>query len=130
MARRIRVLPNMEGIIAEFDAIQVPTAVTEPRVLSAGSVSPEARAESSSWCNNFLEHKKGREWFVRPVPLRVWTSEGVDKAERPVCVVFREHKEVSDEPGDAMELGGVRSGNATGERPSWESGYREGVSTP
>lgn len=70
-ASRIRVLPNMEGIIAEFPPVDLPHAAYNQE----GDVKLEK-------CKEFHQLES------RPVRLRVWTSEGVVKAERPVCVYF------------------------------------------
>jgi hypothetical protein len=72
-ANRIRVLPNMEGIIAEFPPIDLPHAAYKYN--KEGDVKLEE-------CKEFEQLQS------RPVRLRVWTSEGVVKAERPVCVYF------------------------------------------
>ena len=60
-ADRITVLPNMEGIIAEFNPVDIP------------DVRPDV---------------KPKDWTKRTmaVGLRVWTSEGMDLAEDPVTI--------------------------------------------
>jgi hypothetical protein len=72
-ADRIRVLPNMEGIVAEFRAVDLPYAQPD----ATGGVRD---------CQ--LESPQLAEMRARPVKLRVWTSEGVDDAEHSVCVIY------------------------------------------
>jgi hypothetical protein len=74
-ATRIRVLPNMEGLIAEFDTVD-PSFDAKPK---AGESDP---------CQAQVRAPDGRELWVRPTRLRVWTSEGMAKAKRSICVVF------------------------------------------
>jgi hypothetical protein len=73
-ADRIRVLPNMEGIIAEFLSVDLPYA------------QPAADAAAEAHCT--LESPKLKDMRTRPVRVRVWTSEGMDDAARPVCVIY------------------------------------------
>ena len=98
-AGRIRVLPNMEGIIAEFDPVDPPYAApdteTEPPRPDAGATGPRTDypipglvADESEQCRPRIKGPGGRELLVKPARLRVWTSEGVAKAKRPVCVVY------------------------------------------
>jgi hypothetical protein len=73
LADRIRVLPNMEGLIAEFAKVELPYA-------GAGDLLNNRNAGEA--CEPHAALKS------RPVKLRVWTSEGVAKAAGPVCVYF------------------------------------------
>lgn len=68
-ADRIRVLPNMKGIIAEFNSIDLPYSGFD-------------KTESGRSC----PEKKGL--LSRPVKLRIWTSEGATSADEPVCVYY------------------------------------------
>lgn len=80
LAKRIRVLPNMEGIIAEFGEVELPYASSHSAIdTSAGSLPDKGHSDECE-VHGKLES--------RPVSLRVWTSEGVAKADRPVCVYF------------------------------------------
>lgn len=139
-ASRITVLPNMEGIIAEFDYIDPPYAVFSPNTddghrhfnpkprtdrqetneaaandggessgiddavsetqpgdassMLANATSSNHRYPSSEYDDQAWAHclfqdqieKQGRK--VRPVRLRVWTSEGMDQARHPVCLIY------------------------------------------
>jgi hypothetical protein len=99
-AKRITVLPNMEGIIAEFDAVAPPYAAyeagTDPES-SLGSIdNGEAEGgrrgrvpdDDRSECDLYQELLAARDLKVRPVRLRVWTSEGMAQALQRVCVVY------------------------------------------
>ena len=79
LAERIRVMPNMEGIIAEFNEIDLPHAAYHADKNQKGDSPRTAKQEECG--------KKG-ELDSRPVSLRVWTSEGVAKASQPVCVFY------------------------------------------
>lgn len=79
LARRIRVLPNMEGIIAEFDEIDLPHAAYNEEADVNDDMQGTAKHDKCG--------KIGK-LDSRPVRLRVWTSEGVAKASRPVCVFY------------------------------------------
>lgn len=78
LADRIRVLPNMEGIIAEFGKIDLPHAVFSK---AAGASFPADTCEQD-------ECKPIGKLYSRPVSLRVWTSEGEAKALNPICVYY------------------------------------------
>ena len=80
-AERIRVLPNMEGIIAEFDEIDLPHAAYNAEKNQKRGSQGTAKYDK---CGMGFKEKLDS----RPVSLRVWTSEGVAKASRPVCVFF------------------------------------------
>ncbi len=84
-ADRIRVLPNMEGIIAEFSCLNLPSAAYQ--ATSEGM--NDARPGNKETCT-LPEFYKGvsKGLFARPVTLRVWTSEGVTKSNPYVCVIF------------------------------------------
>jgi hypothetical protein len=84
-ADRIRVLPNMEGIIAEFRPVELPYAVYNPaldkkRRPSRNAVKPDLKCP--------LKAPELEEMRARPVRLRVWTSEGATAALAPVCVIY------------------------------------------
>jgi len=84
-ADRIRVLPNMEGLIAEFQPVKLPYAVYNPasnrkRRPSSKKDEPELKCP--------LEVPELEAMRARPVRLRVWTSEGVATALAPVCVIY------------------------------------------
>ena len=66
-AERIRVLPNMEGIIAKFASVALPQGAQQ------WGDDTHCRTDSTT--------------SARSVPLRVWTSEGVTEP-LPVCVLF------------------------------------------
>lgn len=87
IADRIRVMPNMQGVVAEFDEVDLPYAAYNP---DSGVTSEEAEKDSpvgtSKVTSEECEHIEGLRG--RPVQLRVWTSEGVARAVRPVCVMY------------------------------------------
>ncbi len=108
-ADRIRVLPNMEGIIAEFQPVELPAAKytrrpsddTDPRVSDCPLPMPAKRTEFPPSVGVLRAEGEGfvgqdgaplhgapEGLHARPVRLRVWTSEGVALAARQVCVVF------------------------------------------
>ncbi len=73
-ADRISVLPNMKGIIATFNEVEIPHSAEE----SSGNdtkCSTRKRGETDDWSIY--------------VPLRVWTSEGMDRAPEDVCIRVR-----------------------------------------
>lgn len=86
IANRIRVLPNMEGIIAEFDQLDLPSAAY--RTEEKGGADPQCA----------LQNKAFENFAARPVRLRVWTSEGVTRARPYVCVIY-DRKEVTRSSG-------------------------------
>jgi hypothetical protein len=84
-ASRITVLPNMEGIIAEFDRIDPPYAVFTP---STENDAARGGTDGRDWK---CKHSKALDddgLGVRPVRLRVWTSEGVAQVKRPICLIY------------------------------------------
>jgi hypothetical protein len=109
-ASRIRVLPNMEGIIATFDEIDLPFAKYNPfpvPVPVPGEEKKQRPAECSldeltpgSSVPARIEEFEGLR--VRPVRLRVWTSEGVALAARKACVIYDPKTQVQPGP-DATE---------------------------
>jgi hypothetical protein len=81
LADRIRVLPNMEGIIAEFVEVELPYASSHGEIdTSTGDSQGNGHLEKCDEQHVELES--------RPVRLRVWTSEGMTKADRMVCVYY------------------------------------------
>mgnify|MGYP006271435623 FL=1 len=94
-AERIRVLPNMEGIIAEFRAVDLPYA--QP-----------GGTDTANPCE--LESPQLVEMRARPVRLRVWTSEGVDDAKHPVCVIYDPAAQIQRPVRAAAERAAVASG--------------------
>jgi len=125
-ADRIRVLPNMEGIIAEFRPVQLPFAKFNPRPTAEGE--PEEAeactltepADKGAAPRDIEEYKDLR---VRPVRLRVWTSEGVAAATRPACVIYDPRAQITARvsgdresvPDNGQTDGG---GDATPEAPA------------
>jgi hypothetical protein len=121
-ADRIRVLPNMEGIIAEFQPVELPAAKynrrpnddTDPLVTDCPLAKPITRNQLSLSVDllggdvadgegvGFLRQDEGalpaglQGLQVRPVRLRVWTSEGVALAARQVCVIFDPDTQIRD----------------------------------
>jgi hypothetical protein len=93
-ADRIRVLPNMEGIIAEFRPVQLPFAKYNPRPASETDpksvvCSLDERAARSAVAGATQgKADPFSDLEVRPVRLRVWTSEGVADAARHACVMY------------------------------------------
>ena len=85
LATRIRVLPNMEGIIAEFDKIDLPYA-------AYCEETDKGDTNEQHNCEKKVCPEKMGNLHSRPVTLRVWTSEGVDKAPHPVCVFYDQAK--------------------------------------
>jgi len=118
-ADRIRVMPNMEGIIAEFTEVALPYAMYNPRppaALRAGIDGGEAALDCP------LEDPALGGLRARPVRLRVWTSEGVATALRPVCVTYDPARQIRDSagaPGPAQA--------STGDAPSADSGSLDPV---
>lgn len=80
LAERIRVLPNMEGIIAEFGPVELPYASYQPE--------SDTRPGGSQDGDSPEECEKHGKLESRPVRLRVWTSEGMIRADSPVCVFY------------------------------------------
>jgi hypothetical protein len=121
-ADRIRVLPNMEGIIAEFQPVELPAAKynrrpnddADPLVTDCPLAKPVSRTQLSLSVDllrgdapggaggGFVQQDaaslpSGLEGLqVRPVRLRVWTSEGVALAARQVCVIFDPDTQIRD----------------------------------
>ena len=107
-ADRIRVLPNMEGIIAEFRPVRLPFAKYKP--LPAYTGGPDTQAGAAARvepprCTLREERADGTlgdiptafvGLEVRPVRLRVWTSEGVATAAQHACVVYDPQRQVRD----------------------------------
>jgi hypothetical protein len=83
LADRIRVLPNMEGIIAEFGKVDLPYAAYRPDTeTQTGDSDQDTLGFGQGGCD------KLGDLIGRPVRLRVWTSEGVAKALGEVCVMY------------------------------------------
>ena len=83
MAGRIRVLPNMEGIVAEFDRVDLPYAAANPMEDADGNA-----VDESAQCQRRMKDILAANLRVRATPLRVWTSEGMAKAKPWVCVIY------------------------------------------
>jgi len=108
LADRIRVLPNMEGIIADFRPVRLPFAKYKP--LPAGGGSPDIDAgagvrDEPPRCTLREERADGTLGEVPPafmglevraVRLRVWTSEGAAVASQHACVVYDPQRQVRD----------------------------------
>lgn len=125
-ADRIRVLPNMEGIIAEFRPVQLPFAKFNPRPTATGEPAEAETctlmepADNGAAPRDIEEYKDLR---VRPVRLRVWTSEGVAAATRPACVIYDPRAQitarVSGERESVPDIGQTDGGgDATPEAPA------------
>ena len=103
LATRIRVLPNMEGIIAEFPLVDLPHAAYNDELDAVDNSDADAvgglQQDKGPDCRPFEPLES------RPVRLRVWTSEGVIKARRPVCVYYDPEK---------IKQGRPQSENTTG----------------
>jgi hypothetical protein len=106
----------MEGIIAEFDPVDPPYAAADtetepprhaPRAARARAddPTPGLGADESEPCRPHIKGPGGRKLLVRTAWLRVWTSEGVAKAERPVCVVYDPEDVLGSGPGARPEAG-------------------------
>ena len=106
LADRIRVLPNMEGIIAEFFEVDLPYAAYNPR-RSNGQLPGINTDELEPNCS--LDDTELSDLSARPVRLRVWTSEGVATAIRSICVVYdpRKIKEAESASADGGALSPV-----------------------
>ncbi|QQO56506.1 MAG: hypothetical protein N838_27220 [Thiohalocapsa sp. PB-PSB1] len=104
-AQRIRVLPNMEGIIAEFRNIQRPLAGAAMAGASDTTKTPNGTNK------NGCQQPTGKNGLaVEPVSLRVWTSEGVATAPQPVCVLYSsEYKPRIDANADSAETEDVKA---------------------
>lgn len=112
MAKRIRVLPNMEGIIAEFGPVDPPYAAYNVESDPTGNQSGEGSEDQadnepegveSEECKKRIKFKFGedkveRNLGARAVRLRVWTSEGVALADKPICVVYDPDEVLSEAP--------------------------------
>jgi hypothetical protein len=94
LAERIRVLPNMEGIIAEFGPVDLPHAAYNKEPCAGAGESPET-------CFQDICKPMGK-LNSRPVTLRVWTSEGMAKADYPVCVFYDRAKVIGIPEGGAI----------------------------
>ena len=120
-ADRIRVLPNMEGIIAEFRAIDLPYAAYNPQQPTGQRPGIDID-EGNPEC--VLDDTELAGLSARPVRLRVWTSEGAATAIRSVCVVYDPRRQIRDAMGnepasaDGGALGplGTLTGRADGLR--------------
>ena len=118
-ADRIRVLPNMEGIIAEFRSVDLPYAAYNPQRptgqrpgVDTDEIDPECGLDDTELAG----------LSARPVRLRVWTSEGVATAIRSICVVYDPRRQIKDamvtEPasadGGALGPAGTLTGGTDG----------------
>ena len=110
-ANRIRVLPNMEGIIAEFSKVDLPYAVYHPRAIGDDGFSIE-KDEAEPSCA--LEDSALAELAARPVRLRVWTSEGVATASNWVCIVYDPRSQITDLMGAAGSANSGALGTVSG----------------
>jgi hypothetical protein len=118
-ADRIRVLPNMEGIIAEFRAVDLPYAAYNPQ-RPTGQRPGVDTDEIDPEC--ILDDTELAGLSARPVRLRVWTSEGVATAIRSICVVYDPRRQIKDamvtEPasadGGALSPAGTLTGGTDG----------------
>lgn len=93
LADRIRVLPNMEGIIAEFGKVALPYAAYNSDTVTDADGDGDDRPTLGlvpGMCERFGD------LVGRPVRLRVWTSEGVAKAHGHVCVMYDPKKTGGD----------------------------------
>jgi hypothetical protein len=104
-ADRIRVLPNMEGIIAEFRPVRLPFAKYKPLPSSDTAGNVEAARAEPARCTLEQELPDGTlgdipgaftDLEVRPVRLRVWTSEGVAVASQHACVIYDPQRQVRE----------------------------------
>jgi hypothetical protein len=131
-ADRIRVLPNMEGIIAEFLPVRLPSAKFKPvsadkepdeqqnasSLTQSNGSPPPSSAETAAPQDDAAQRRarsgeEGTECDLgtlpneklqkllevegmqaRPVRLRVWTSEGVALASKPVCVMYHPKRQL------------------------------------
>lgn len=88
-ADRIRVMPNMEGIVAEFSE-----GIDRPHCMRGNSLvsdPPQARSGAitgPSLVDRCQERLGTDRLEVKAIPLRVWTSEGVAEMSQPVCVIY------------------------------------------
>jgi hypothetical protein len=107
-ADRIRVLPNMEGIVAEFRPVRLPFAKYKPKPAAAGTGDVQAalstphRLPRCTLAEELPDGSSGEipaafeGLEVRPVRLRVWTSEGVAMAAQHACVVYDPRRQVRE----------------------------------
>ncbi|MGB5830429.1 MAG: hypothetical protein WBG92_00320 [Thiohalocapsa sp.] len=107
-ADRIRVLPNMEGIIADFRPVHLPFAKYRARPTRDDDADVDGRVASSAApprCTLQEVQMDGTLGAVpsayvglqvRPVRLRVWTSEGVAVASQPACVIYDPRRQVRE----------------------------------
>jgi hypothetical protein len=115
-ADRIRVLPNMEGIIAEFVPVDLPFAKYRPQLGGEDSAAQSApgtgaepgtvqRVRTDQRCtletldamaDEYQVPDAFRDLEVRPVRLRVWTSEGVAVAAQHACVIYDPQRQIKD----------------------------------
>lgn len=89
-ADRITVLPDMEGLIAYFDPVEVPTTTIGEAMPRWGVAGPpdSMLSPAKNACGMIPEAQvKERSVCAR---LRVWTSEGVDRVEKGVRVMLPE----------------------------------------
>ena len=94
-ADRIRVLPNMEGIIAEFRPVRMPLAKYRPDSgAESGACSLRERKPDGTLGDEMIRGFEGLE--VRPVRLRVWTSEGMKPAAQSACVIYDPTRQVRE----------------------------------
>jgi hypothetical protein len=85
IAERIRVMPNMEGIIAEFDCVELPSSAYQP---DEDAADVDGSGKITQPCGTPLPPAWQDSLSVRPVSLRVWTSEGVTRSGPNICVLF------------------------------------------
>lgn len=95
-ASRITVLPNMEGIIAEFDEVELPQVAFDT---TTKYESCDAQSDDPRWCDKLLDP----ELSAQPVTLRVWTSEGVAKANKCFCLVYDPKNLLGPQPEEDQE---------------------------
>lgn len=76
-ADKITVLPNMQGILAEFDCVRPPAGQRFPRVNTGARINAKGDQNVSS--DNSLE-------IITNDFVRVWTSEGVTEAAQVIFV--------------------------------------------
>jgi hypothetical protein len=103
IADRIRVMPNMLGIVAEFDEVDLPYAAYNP---DSGAIAEEADEDSLGLTSEKCQEINGL--IGRPVRLRVWTSEGVARAGRYVCVMYDRDQVTRAKNKGQSPVGGVQ----------------------
>ena len=89
-ADRIEVLPDMQGLTAYFDCVEIPLVQTRKVPPPATQSSPEEAALQQ------IDHTAAGDLELAEVPVRVWTSEGSTQLSYNVHVLVAKQPKLGD----------------------------------